>query len=325
MLSTAVSWILSAASPCFTVLHPLLVCLCFVARLLSAVTRSFLLLRRVVRLAGKWKGLGALAVRYTLGLAAPDCWSIAYSILTPIFALLQDEGRDSLPSLIRSFSALRANCTHSLIMRTVGTFQASSVPNTVLTRCAQVFHSLGALVALFVSAALAVHPVSIQGQDFVDTVTKKRFSIIGVDYQPGGQGGYKPQSGEDPLTDKDVCLRDAIMLQRLGVNTIRVYNVDPTFDHNDCASIFNAAGIYMILDVNGPGSGESINRDEPWTSYHEGYLTRIFGVVENFKGYPNTLAFFSANEVMNDQATGKVNPQYIRVSLQTRQSSMPKY
>lgn len=158
-----------------------------------------------------------------------------------------------------------------------------------------------------------MHPIAVQGQDFVDTTTKKRFTILGVDYQPGGQGGYKPQEKRDPLTDKNVCLRDAIMLQRLGVNTIRVYNVDPTLNHDDCASIFNAAGIYMIVDVNGPFSGESINRAEPWTSYFSGYLTRIFGVVENFKGYPNTLAFFSANEVMNDLSTAKVNPQYIRV------------
>jgi 1,3-beta-glucanosyltransferase GAS3 len=139
--------------------------------------------------------------------------------------------------------------------------------------------------------------------------------MIGVDYQPGGQAGYKPQEKRDPLTDKDICLRDAIMLQRLGANTIRVYNVDPTLNHDECASIFNAAGIYMVVDVNGPFSGESINRAEPWTSYHEGYLKRIFGVVENFKEYPNTLAFFSANEVMNDLKTGKVNPQYIRVSF----------
>lgn len=67
------------------------------------------------------------------------------------------------------------------------------------------------------------------------------------------------------------------------VNTIRVYNVDPTLDHSMCASIFNAAGIYMIVDVNSPFSGESINRAEPWTSYHKDYLNRIFGVVENFK------------------------------------------
>jgi hypothetical protein len=74
-----------------------------------------------------------------------------------------------------------------------------------------------------------------------------------------------------------------------------VYNVDPKLDHSACASIFNAAGIYMILDVNSPLGGESINRAEPWTSYNEGYLTRVFGVVENFKGFPN-------------------NPMYIRVS-----------
>lgn len=70
----------------------------------------------------------------------------------------------------------------------------------------------------------------------------------------------------------------------------------------------------MIIDVNSPFSGESLNRAEPWTSYHKDYLTRIFGVVENFKNYPNTLAFFAANEVMNDMETGEDNPPYIRVS-----------
>ncbi|KAF1964603.1 hypothetical protein BU23DRAFT_594100 [Bimuria novae-zelandiae CBS 107.79] len=174
------------------------------------------------------------------------------------------------------------------------------------------FNSLAVLTGLLTSVAVAVHPVEVQGQDFIDTVTKKRFMIVGVDYQPGGQAGYKPQENSDPLTNKDVCLRDAITLQKLGANTIRVYNVDPTLNHDDCASIFNSAGIYMIIDVNGPQSGESINRAEPWTSYHKDYLRRIFGVVENFKNYPNTLAFFSANEVMNDMDTGKVNPQYIR-------------
>ncbi|KAJ4301654.1 Glycolipid anchored surface protein 4 precursor [Kalmusia sp. IMI 367209] len=164
--------------------------------------------------------------------------------------------------------------------------------------------------ASLTSVAVAVHPVAVQGQDFIDTVTKKRFMIVGVDYQPGGQAGYKPQEGSDPLTNKSVCLRDAIMLQKLGANTIRVYNVDPSLNHDDCASIFNAAGIYMIIDVNSPQ--QSIDRYGPWTSYHKEYLNRIFGVVENFKGYPNTLAFFSANEVMNDLDTGKVNPQYIR-------------
>ncbi|KAF1955728.1 hypothetical protein CC80DRAFT_548801 [Byssothecium circinans] len=170
--------------------------------------------------------------------------------------------------------------------------------------------SLGLAAALFMSAAVAVNPIEVKGQDFIDSKTQKRFMMVGVDYQPGGQGGLTDK--RDPLTDKATCLRDAINIQKLGANTIRVYNVDPKLNHDDCASIFNAAGIYMVIDVNGPASGESINRAEPWTSYHKGYLNRIFGVVENFKNYPNTLAFFSANEVMNDLKTGKVNPQYIR-------------
>lgn len=47
------------------------------------------------------------------------------------------------------------------------------------------------------------------------------------------------------------------------MNTIRVYNIDPTVSHDVCASIFNAVGIYMIVDVNSPLSGESINRADP--------------------------------------------------------------
>jgi hypothetical protein len=79
-----------------------------------------------------------------------------------------------------------------------------------------------------------------------------------------------------------------------------------------CASIFNAAGIYMIIDVNTPF--ESINRADPASSYNTGYLNHIFAVVEAFKGYPNTMAFFAANEVMNDVGTAGNNPPYIRVS-----------
>ncbi|KAF2816226.1 uncharacterized protein BDZ99DRAFT_131475 [Mytilinidion resinicola] len=174
---------------------------------------------------------------------------------------------------------------------------------------------LRTVVVLFVSLAsiaYAVHTVEIQGQDFVDSKTSKRLMIIGVDYQPGGQAGYKPQSGQDPLTNGTVCLRDAALLQRLGVNTIRVYNIDPSANHDDCASIFNAVGIYMILDVNSPLAGESLDRSDPSGSYNADYLTRTFGIVEAFKNFPNTLAFFAANEVMNDIPSSKENPPYIR-------------
>lgn len=162
------------------------------------------------------------------------------------------------------------------------------------------------------SLAAAVPAIDVQGSFFVNKNTGARFQIVGVAYQPGGSAGYEPQSGVDPLSDKANCLRDAALMQMLGVNAIRVYNVDPNLNHDECASIFNAAGMYMFLDVNSPLVGESINSAAPWESYYAAYLNRTFAVVEAFKNYPNTAAFFSGNEVIFDEDNGATVPPYMR-------------
>lgn len=160
----------------------------------------------------------------------------------------------------------------------------------------------------------ALNPIEVLRQDLVDTGTGARFEIIGVDYQPGGEAGFDPSSGEDPLSNGTTCLRDAALMQRLGINTIRTYNVDPTINHDECASIFNAVGIYMVVDVNSPLPGGSINRADPESSYNSDYLERAFRVIETFRNYPNLIGFFSANEVINDLTTADADPRYIRVS-----------
>ena len=101
-------------------------------------------------------------------------------------------------------------------------------------------------------------------------------------------------------------------MQQLGVNTIRVYNLDPSLNHDMCVSIFNAVGIYMLLDVNSPLPGQSLNSGDPGSSYNSQYLTQIFGIVEAFKDYPNTLGFFAGNEVINDDANAATVPPYLR-------------
>lgn len=178
-----------------------------------------------------------------------------------------------------------------------------------LTDRLQLQRPLAVLSALFASLTYAVSPLKVEGSDYVNSVNGERFQIIGVAYQPGGSSGYT--GGSDPLSDPASCLRDATMMQRLGVNTIRVYNLDPDVNHNQCASIFDAAGIYMILDVNSPLPNQSLNRGAPWTSYDSDYLNRTFAVVEAFKSFPNTLGFFSGNEVINQQSVSQV-PSYIR-------------
>ncbi|MCJ1311812.1 hypothetical protein MMC25_005485 [Agyrium rufum] len=101
-------------------------------------------------------------------------------------------------------------------------------------------------------------------------------------------------------------------MQQLGINTIRVYSIAPEINHDECASIFNAAGIYMLLDVNSPLPNESLNPGDLVDSYNSVYLQRVFGVIESFKSYPNTLGFFSGNEDINDSGGGENVPPYLR-------------
>lgn len=133
----------------------------------------------------------------------------------------------------------------------------------------------------------------------------ERFYLRGIDYQPGGSSAEK-----DPLSDTTLCKRDIAKFKELGVNTIRVYAVDNSADHDECMQELADAGIYLVLDVN--NSKYSLNRAKPGPSYNAKYLQSVFATVEMFAKYDNTLAFFSGNEVINDEPdTDKAAP-YIK-------------
>uniref|UniRef100_A0A060T471 1,3-beta-glucanosyltransferase n=1 Tax=Blastobotrys adeninivorans TaxID=409370 RepID=A0A060T471_BLAAD len=80
-------------------------------------------------------------------------------------------------------------------------------------------------------------------------------------------------------------------------------------------SMLAASGIYLILDVNSPKIGESLNRWEPWTTYTPEYLHHIFKVVHQFSAYNNTLAFFAGNEIVNDDRSASNSPHYIKAVI----------
>lgn len=170
-------------------------------------------------------------------------------------------------------------------------------------------------LAALLGSAQAMLPIEIKGMRFIKPSTDSsqpgnEFTVIGVDYQPGGSSAFDVSGDSDVLTDADTCLRDAIVLQNLGVNCIRVYSVSPWLNHDECMSIFNAAGIYLILDVNNPY--QALSRTDPESTYNEGYLNNVFGIIDAFKGYPNLLGFFSGNEVINDGTSAGVVPKYLR-------------
>lgn len=68
----------------------------------------------------------------------------------------------------------------------------------------------------------------------------------------------------------------------------------------------------MIIDVNSPLVAESLDAGQPWASYYPAYSNHTFAVVEAFASYPNTLLFFSGNEVIQKDMTPETVPPYVR-------------
>lgn len=179
-------------------------------------------------------------------------------------------------------------------------------------------------LAAILNPALALLPITLKGNRFIrpsaNSTEGSVFFVNGVDYQPGGSSDYTYNMTSDVLTDPEVCARDATALQNLGVNTIRIYTIDPDLNHDECMSIFNSAGIYVILDVNSPLGGESLNRDDPESSYNAYYMSRVFRVIESFRSYSNVIGFFIGNEIINDEPSAGKDPKFIRaVTRDTKQ------
>ena len=176
------------------------------------------------------------------------------------------------------------------------------------------------LLAASPALVQAVLPIHIKSNRFIrpsspDNLASENevFFIKGVDYQPGGSSAYDATSGEDSLSDPKICARNAYIFQQLGINTLRIYSLNPDTNHDKCMTILNNAGIYVILDVNSGSWGENLNRADPSGTYNSIYLKRVFKFIEAFKNYPNVLGFFSGNEVINDEKNyADIDPQYIR-------------
>jgi hypothetical protein len=164
------------------------------------------------------------------------------------------------------------------------------------------------LVARASSSSLT--PITVKGNAFFSGTS--RFYIRGVDYQPGGSSKLV-----DPIADVTSCTRDIAEFKKLGINTVRIYTVDNTANHDQCMSLLAAAGIYLVLDVNTPLY--SINRATPAPSYNSVYLQNIFATIDAFANYTNTLAFFSGNEVINDDTTTSAAPYVKAVTRDMRQ------
>lgn len=150
--------------------------------------------------------------------------------------------------------------------------------------------------------AAAILAITTSGNAFFVDGSAERFYLRGLDYQPGGSSLLF-----DPLADSTTCERDIKYFKELGINTIRVYSIDNTANHDECMEQLADAGIYLILDVNIPMA--LIARDDGANcSYNTMYLNEVLATVKVMSQYNNTLGFFAGNEVINDADTTAAAP-----------------
>ncbi|SMR62108.1 unnamed protein product [Zymoseptoria tritici ST99CH_1E4] len=156
-----------------------------------------------------------------------------------------------------------------------------------------------ATLATTVTAAIiprqqgSLPPITVEGNAFY--AGGERFYIRGVAYQPGGAA-----DAADPMLDMEAFTRDVANFKELGINTIRIYTIDNSANHDEAMKMLDEAGIYLTLDANTPDY--SLNRldiDSLHQSYNDVYLQNVFATIDAFAGYSNLAMFYSGNEVIN--------------------------
>ncbi|CAH02187.1 1,3-beta-glucanosyltransferase [Kluyveromyces lactis] len=159
--------------------------------------------------------------------------------------------------------------------------------------------------------------IQIAGNKFFNSKTGEQFFLKGIAYQPSrsldeltADDTVYDTTYIDPLADTSICLRDLPYLTKLHVNTVRVYSVDPTKDHDECMNAFAEAGIYVLLDLSEPDV--SISRDSP--SWDVQTFQRYKDVVDSMSKYDNILGYFAGNEVTNDKTNTDASP-FVKASI----------
>ncbi|ESK98183.1 glycoside hydrolase family 72 protein [Moniliophthora roreri MCA 2997] len=183
--------------------------------------------------------------------------------------------------------------------------------------------------ASYVFSVNAISKVTRTGR-YLYTDDGNRFYIKGIAYQEQGVVVQDPNNpfGEpssffDPLADANACARDVPHLSDLGVNTIRVYSVDSTKNHDSCMQALSDAGIYTIIDLSLPLNG-SIDRVNP--SWSTNILNQYINTIDAFSKYDNVLGYNVANEAVLSDGTGispyvKAAARDIRAYLNSKSSS----
>lgn len=137
-------------------------------------------------------------------------------------------------------------------------------------------------------------PISSKGRYFFKG--DQRFLIKGVVYRLHGEGPI------DPLVDDrlDDLQRDITLFKELGLNTLFVYHIDASRNHNAAMQLLAEAGIYVFISLPTSGrTGDSFGSTTTFRPYNSELLEDCFATIDCMAQYANTLGVLVANGAMS--------------------------
>lgn len=159
------------------------------------------------------------------------------------------------------------------------------------------------------SADAKIPTIEVKGNKFFETGSGYQFFIKGIAYQKRrGSDEIYDRTLEtfyiDSMANPKTCLRDLENFKELGINVVRVYQIDPNANHDICMNEYAKSGIYILADLSEPEL--SINRDKP--SWDVELFERYASVIDSMHSYRNVLGFFAGNEVTNSKVNTDASP-----------------
>ncbi|KAJ0400014.1 hypothetical protein P43SY_004664 [Pythium insidiosum] len=142
-------------------------------------------------------------------------------------------------------------------------------------------------------------PIVIKGNKFFDSKSGLEFRMKGMAYYPRPNGGEMATANNyDWATDEheNVWKPHIEIMKQLGVNTIRLYSVDPGKSHDKFMCACAEAGIYLLIGMAAPCENCALLDELPPKCYPDALFTRMQMVYNAFAVYDNVLGFSVGNE-----------------------------
>uniref|UniRef100_K3WW89 1,3-beta-glucanosyltransferase n=1 Tax=Globisporangium ultimum (strain ATCC 200006 / CBS 805.95 / DAOM BR144) TaxID=431595 RepID=K3WW89_GLOUD len=165
--------------------------------------------------------------------------------------------------------------------------------------CAAAAVAACAMLQMASSVDAWVPHVVTKGNKFFDSDTGLEFRIKGMAYYPRPNAGeFSKVDNYDWAADEHeaVWAPHLKVMQDLGVNTIRLYSVDPSKSHDKFMCACSEAGIYVLVGMAAPCENCAIQDLLPPKCYPDEMFSRVQMVYNAFAVYDNTLGFSVGNE-----------------------------